>query len=265
MKRARILLLVLWFFINACTVLAAPRLTLQPTAFAPLPSDTPLPVSSPLPSPTSSQAPTSSPTPGPTNTPAPSASLTPSLTPASSGIGLENLSSLAQLHAFLPFKINSLGNLLPNSGPGGDISSIMSSILPPVYLAMAFSPDSQTLALGGCTQLIGGSGYACIPPNKPILRLMDARSGQIIRELPGHTSSITGLAFTRMEKSYSAPAKPVMDRSVSGMYPAETCCVPWRSTQKTELRRWRSARMGPLSQLPGMRTSVCGISAPEKF
>jgi WD40 repeat protein len=62
---------------------------------------------------------------------------------------------------------------------------------------MAFSPDSQTLALGGCTQLIGGSGYACIPPNKPILRLMDARSGQIIRELPGHTSSITGLAFSQ--------------------------------------------------------------------
>jgi WD40 repeat protein len=73
----------------------------------------------------------------------------------------------------------------------------MSSMFPPAYLAVAFSPDGQTLALGGCTQMTGGAGYACLPPGMPILRLMDARSGQVIRELPGHTSSITGLVFSR--------------------------------------------------------------------
>jgi hypothetical protein len=135
MKRARILLLVLWFFINGCAVLAAPRPTLQPTAFALLPSNTPLSVSSPILSSTATQAPTSSFTAALTDTPAPSASLTPSPTPASSGIALENLSSLAQLHEFLPFNINTsatfyripaLGEISPRSW--------LQCCLPPTWL-----------------------------------------------------------------------------------------------------------------------------------
>jgi WD40 repeat protein len=137
----------------------------------------------------------SSPTPHPTGTPAPSP------TPLPSGIEPENLSSLTQLHVFPPFSLNNLGKLVPNTGPGGDISSIMSSMFPPAYLAMAFSPDGHTLAVGGCTVMTGGVGLACVPPGKPILRLMDAQSGQVIHELPGHTSSITGLVFSHDGKT----------------------------------------------------------------
>ena len=192
MKRAGVFLLVMWFFISACGAFAATKPTLQPSAIALSKASTPLPVNSPLPSPTMPEVVASSPTPNPTPTETPA----PSPTPLPSGLEPENLSSLTQIHKFPPFSLNDLGKIVPNTGPGGDITSIMSSMFPPSYLAVAFSPDGKILALGGCTQMTGGAGYACLPPGKPVLRLMDAQSGEIIRELPGHTSSITGLVFS---------------------------------------------------------------------
>jgi hypothetical protein len=192
MKRAGVVLLVMWFFMSACGAFAAVKPTFQPSVAAISKSNTPLPASSPLPRPTIPEVVASSPTPTstPTDTPEPSP------TPLPSGIEPENISSLAQIHKFPPFSLNDLGKGVPNTGPGLDMQSILSSMFPPTYLAVAFSPDGQTLALGGCTLMTGGVGLACVPPGKPILRLMDAQTGQIIRELPGHTSSITGLVFS---------------------------------------------------------------------
>lgn len=99
---------------------------------------------------------------------------------------------------------------MPAPGQSVDLNSIMSSMVPRVYFAMAYSPDGQMLALGGYTQMAGGVGYACLPPGKPVLRLMDAQTGKIIYDLTGPTSSITGLVFSRDGKPWSAPAKPVM-------------------------------------------------------
>ncbi len=191
MKHAGVVLLVMWFLINACGVMGAAKPTLPPSEVTLSQSSTPVVVASLTSIPTVPEVIDSSPTPSPTGTPEPSP--TP---PPPSGIEPENLSALARLHFFPPFSLNDLGKLVPNTTPGGDINSIMSSMFPPTYLAMAFSPDGQTLALGGCTLMTGGAGYACLPPGQPILRLMDAQSGQIIRELPGHTSSITGLVFS---------------------------------------------------------------------
>jgi WD40 repeat protein len=197
MKRPGVFLLVIWFFISACGAFDAIKPTIQPSAVVLSKAGTPLPVSSPSPSPVSPEIVASSPTPNPTSTDTPQ----PSPTQLPSGIEPENLSSLTRLHVFVPFSLNSLGKLVPNTGPGGNISSILSSMFPPFYLAVALSPDGLTLALGGCTEMTGGVGYACLPPGQPILRLMNAQNGEIIRELPGHTSSITGLVFSRDGKT----------------------------------------------------------------
>ncbi len=189
MKQTGLFLLVFVFVTNAC---AAPAVTpaataLSPTAAkqaAPLPSSTPLPEISPSP------VPTSSPTSSPTIPPAPTATTIPT------GIEPDSIGSLAELHTFRPFDLNSLMGLLSKGGSGGaNLSDLQSSLFPPAYLAMAYSPDGQTLALGGCTKL-NGNTYDCPPPGKPILRLMNVQTGDVVREFQGHTSTITGLAFS---------------------------------------------------------------------
>ena len=62
-------------------------------------------------------------------------------------------------------------------------------------MAIAYSPDGKTLALGGCSGPLDNYGQ-CLSPGKPIIRLMNADTGDIIRELQGHTSTISGLAFS---------------------------------------------------------------------
>jgi len=170
MKHIGLFLLVFIFVTSAC---AGPA----PTLVVPVPSPTtgspatPLPTKNPLPSITSTTAPTSVPTSSPTNPPVPTGTTIPS------GIEPDNLGSLAQLHTFRPFDINSLMGLLAKGGAGGaNLSNLQSSLFPPSYLAMAYSPDGQTLALGGCSNTLDNL-FECPSPGKPVLRLMNAQTG----------------------------------------------------------------------------------------
>jgi hypothetical protein len=193
MKYASLFILVFLLSSIAC---AGPVLTSTPQTSAPTVGVTasPLPTGTSLPTVTStpSAIPSGTPTPAPSDTPTPSPSPTPS------GITQDSLSSLAQLSTFRPFNLSMLGNLMSGVGLSGTVpSQLLSAFLPIAYVTVAYSPDGKILALGGCTQFTGGEGYACSPPGKPILRLMDAGSGQIIRELEGNTAGVSGVAFSK--------------------------------------------------------------------
>jgi len=199
-NRLVLLLFVTVLLAIACAGPAATQVppSLSPTATSPV---TPFPTSSPAPEITPSAVPTIVPTSSPTNPPLPTG------TSAPMGIEPNNLDSLAQLHTFSPFNINSLLGLLSKGGTGGtNLSDLQPSLSPPSYVAIAYSPDGKTLALGGCSGPLDNLNQ-CPTPGKPILRLMNAQTGDIIRELQGHTSTISGLAFSPDGKTLASASE----------------------------------------------------------
>ncbi|MDR3574139.1 MAG: hypothetical protein P4L50_09765 [Anaerolineaceae bacterium] len=193
MRQAKLFFIVFIILASACTG-PSPSPVAQPLSPTASKAAATLIASSPTVAITPSEAPANIPTNQPTIIPTNSPTSTANSAPA--GIGPDSLSSMAQLHTFRPFDMNSLFGLLSKGSTGGaNLSDLQSSLFPPSYLAMAYSPDGQTLALGGCTK-INGNVYDCPPPGKPILRLINAQTGDILREFQGHTSTVTGLAFS---------------------------------------------------------------------
>jgi WD40 repeat protein len=206
MKYAGLLLSVLLILSIACSAPALVAKT-QPPAIAATtatPAGPTVPVSPTAASTDTSVAPAASSTPQPSSTPfsPPSETPAPSPTPAPSGIGPDTLSSLAQLSTILPLNLSNLGNLMSGAGMSNTVpSQLFSGFTPPDYYTLAYSPDGRLLALGGCSQSIGGVGFRCPDPGKPILRLIDTRSGQVLHELTGHTAGVSGVAFSQDGKT----------------------------------------------------------------
>ncbi len=92
---------------------------------------------------------------------------------------------------------------------------------PNVVLALAFSPDGKTLALGG------GDGQ---------IHLFQTADGKFLRSLVGHTSAVTGLAF----------------------HPGGTLLVS--ASKDRTLRLWNPANPQPLKVLEGHTAWVEGVT-----